>query len=66
MLEKIYPHGSILSERDRRAVYLPIVWEQLPDKTVFLNSLKEKAGFPPNYFSRSIEAYKFDTTYITD
>ncbi len=66
LLSKIYPHGIILSERDRRAVYLPIVWEQLPDKTVFLNSLKEKAGFPPNYFSRAIEAYKFDTTYITD
>ena len=37
LLSKIYPHGIILSERDRRAVYLPIVWEQLPDKTVFLN-----------------------------
>jgi len=66
LLSKIYPHGIILSERDRRAVYLPIVWEQLPEKDIFLNSLKEKAGLPPNYFSRSLEAYKFDTTYITD
>ena len=66
LLSKIYPHGIILSERDRRAVYLPVVWEQLPDKTVFLNSLKEKAGFPPNYFSKTLEAYKFDTIYITD
>ena len=31
-----------------------------------LNTLKEKAGFPPNYFSKSIEAYKFDAIYITD
>lgn len=66
LLSKIYPHGIILSERDRRAVYLPVVWEQLPDKTVFLNSLKEKAGFQPNYFSKTLEAYKFDTIYITD
>lgn len=66
LLSKIYPHGIIISERNRRAVYLPIVWEQLPDKTVFFNSLKEKAGLPPNYFSRTLEAYKFDTTYITD
>ena len=64
LLSKIYPHGVILSERDKRAVYLPVVWEQLPEKDVFLNSLKEKAGLPPNYFSRTIEAYKFDTTVI--
>ena len=66
LLSKIYPYGIIISERDRRAVYLPVVWEQLPDKEVFLNSLKEKAGLPPDYFSRSLEAYKFEATYITE
>ena len=66
LLSKIYPHGIILAERDRRAVYLPVVWEQLPDREVFLNSLKEKAGFPADYFSRSIEAYKFSATSITE
>ncbi len=66
LLSKIYPHGIILAERDRRAVYLPVVWEQLPERDVFLNSLKEKAGLPPNYFSRTLEAYKFDALYITD
>lgn len=66
LLSKIYPHGVIISDRDRRAVYLPVVWEQLPERDVFLNSLKEKAGFPPNYFSKSLEAYKFDTTIIED
>lgn len=64
LLNKIYPHGVILAERDRRAVYLPIVWEQLPERDVFLNSLKEKAGLPPNYFSKTMEAYKFDATVI--
>ena len=66
LLSKIYPHGVIISERDRRAVYLPVVWEQLPEKDVFLNSLKEKAGLPPNYFSKTLEAYKFDTLSIND
>lgn len=66
LLSKIYPHGIIISERDRRAVYLPVVWEQLPERDVFFNSLKEKAGLPPNYFSRSMEVYKFDAIYITD
>lgn len=66
LLSKIYPHGIIISEKDYRAVYLPVVWEQLPDREVFLNSLKEKAGLPPDYFSRTFEAYKFDATYITE
>lgn len=66
LLSKIYPHGIIISEGDKRAVYLPVVWEQLPDREVFLNSLKEKAGLPPTYFSRTFEAYKFSTTYIKE
>ena len=66
LLSKIYPHGVILAERDRRAVYLPIVWEQLPDRVVFLNSLKEKAGLAPDYFSRTLEAYKFEAAYISE
>ncbi len=64
LLSKIHPHGVILVERNKRAVYLPVVWEQLPDKEIFLNSLKEKAGLPPNYFSKTIEAYKFDAIEI--
>ena len=66
LLSKIYPYGIIIADRDKRAVYLPVVWEQLPDREVFLNSLKEKAGLPPNYFSRTFEAYKFNTLYISD
>lgn len=66
LLSKIYPHGVIIAEREKRAVYLPIVWEQLPDRQVFLNSLKEKAGLSADYFSRSLEAYKFDAIYITE
>ncbi len=66
LLSKIYPHGIIIIERDKRAVYLPIVWEQLPDREIFLNSLKEKAGLPPEYFSKTFEAYKFDACYITE
>lgn len=66
LLSKIYPYGIIIAERDRRAVYLPVVWEQLPDREIFLSSLKEKAGLPPNYFSRTLEAYKFSAVYITE
>lgn len=66
LLSKIFPHGIIIVEKDKRAVYLPVVWEQLPDREIFLNSLKEKAGLPPEYFSRTFEAYKFDTICINE
>ncbi len=65
LLSKIYPYGIIISDRNNRAVYLPEVWEQLPNREIFLKSLKEKAGMHPNYFSRALEAYKFTTTGIS-
>lgn len=56
--------GIIIKERNYQAVYLPSVWEQLPDKILFLNSLKVKAGLSENYFSQTFEAYRFTTEYI--
>jgi len=64
LLGKIYPYGIIISDRNLRAVYLPEVWEQLPNREVFLASLKEKAGLRADYFSRTLEAYKFNTTIM--
>ena len=65
LLSKIYPYGIIISDRNNRAVYLPEVWEQLPNREIFLKSLKEKAGLHPDYFSKTFEAYKFTTTKIS-
>lgn len=56
--------GIIIKDKGHQAVYLPSVWEQLPDKTDFLNSLKMKAGLPANHFSDTFEAFRFETVYI--
>jgi len=37
-------HGVILSKGWQRATFLPQVWEQLPDKEMFLQHLCQKAG----------------------
>ncbi len=58
--------GIIIKDGNHQAVYLPSVWEQLPDKTEFLNSLKVKAGLKEDYFSENFEAYRFATTYIKE
>ncbi|MBF0442398.1 MAG: AmmeMemoRadiSam system protein A [Oligoflexales bacterium] len=50
LLSKLVPlkHGVILSKDGRQATYLPQVWEQLPDKVAFLESLCRKAGLGRN------------------
>lgn len=66
LLNQIRPFidGIIIKDRGYQAVYLPSVWEQLPEKEMFLNSLKIKAGMPPKYFSDTFEAYRYTTEYI--
>jgi len=48
LLKKLIPnkHGLIIQLGFHRATYLPVVWEQLPDKVQFLSELCEKAGLP--------------------
>jgi AmmeMemoRadiSam system protein A len=40
--------GLILTKGQRQSTYLPQVWEQLPDKVQFLESLSVKGGMPPD------------------
>ncbi len=48
LLEKLVPgrDGVVLKLGWRRSTFLPQVWEQLPDKEMFLNHLAAKAGAP--------------------
>jgi len=68
LLEQLKPNidGVIIKDKDYQALYLPSVWKQIPDKTLFLNSLKQKAGLAPDYFSNTFEAYRFNTVYIEE
>jgi len=67
LLNKIIPFkdGIIIKDKNKQAVYLPSVWEELPDKEIFLKSLKIKAGMNPDYFSDTFEAYRFEAEYIS-
>ena len=66
LLRQIVPFkdGIIIKDGWHQAVYLPSVWEDLPDKKLFMQSLKVKAGMAPDYFSKNFEAYRFETEYI--
>ena len=68
LLRQMRPNidGIIIKDGIYQAVYLPSVWEQLPDKREFLETLKVKAGLNPDYFSDTFEAYRFGTVYIKE
>lgn len=56
--------GLILKEGFRRGTFLPSVWETLPKPEQFLRHLKQKAGLAPDYWSGSIEIYRYRTEMI--
>ncbi len=61
LLEQIKPEidGLVIEDKGKRGLFLPIVWEQLPEKRDFLAHLKLKAGFPSDYWSSTLKIYRF-------
>ena len=58
------PHedGVILAWRDRRATFLPQVWNSLPDPAEFLRELKRKAGLDADFWAADLRL----STYRVD
>jgi len=54
LLNKLRPgvDGVVLKDGQRRATFLPQVWEQLPDPKIFLSELCAKMGVPSNTWQR--------------
>ncbi len=54
LLEKLRPRvdGVVLNVGGYQATFLPQVWEQIPDKEEFMNSLARKAGLRPSDWRR--------------
>ncbi|MBU3697345.1 AmmeMemoRadiSam system protein A [Dechloromonas sp.] len=55
-LAKLRPgiDGVILAAGNRRATFLPQVWEQLPTAADFMARLKQKAGLPADYWGPDV------------
>lgn len=67
LLAQIRPgvDGLILREGGQRGTFLPSVWEELPDKELFLMHLKMKAGLPSTYWSYSLRIFRYTTEYFS-
>ncbi len=51
--------GLILSHDNRRATFLPQVWESLPEPRLFLQQLKLKAGLPADFWDNEITLARY-------
>ncbi len=51
--------GLIIQDGSMRALFLPAVWEQMPEPGAFLGQLKKKAGMAPGHWSPNFKAWRF-------
>jgi len=63
LLRQLQPgiDGWVIQDRDFRGTFLPSVWETLPDPRLFLEQLKRKAGLATDYWSDTIEVWRYST-----
>ena len=52
--------GLLISDKGRRSVFLPQVWDSLPDPKDFLAKLKLKAGMPADHWSTTFQAWIYE------
>jgi len=67
LLAKLRPgiDGVIIRKGGRSATFLPQVWDQLPDKKIFLNHLCTKAGLPADAWrSPGLEVQVYQVQYF--
>jgi AmmeMemoRadiSam system protein A len=53
--------GLVLQDRNARGTFLPAVWESLPQPEEFLKQLKIKAGLPADYWSETLQVWRYTT-----
>lgn len=66
LLSQIRPgiDGIVIVDHGKRSVFLPVVWESLPEPKQFLARLKLKAGLAEDHWSESFKAYRYTSESI--
>jgi pyruvate formate lyase activating enzyme len=68
LLDQLRPRVDGLVIRDealkKGALFLPHVWEGIPEPRVFLRRLREKAGLPGDHWSPDFRAWRFIAEHI--
>lgn len=58
--------GVVLSWRGRRATFLPQMWERMPEPREFLSELKQKAGFPADFWEPDVQLSHYTAEIFAD
>lgn len=58
--------GVILQHKNARGLFLPAVWESIPEPRLFMRRLKQKAGLSPDGWEPDYKLYKFGATEIKE
>ena len=68
LISRIKPRidGLLIQDGEREGLFLPSVWEDIPQKQDFITQLKIKAGLSPTYWSDTIRIFRFRTVEIKD
>ena len=53
--------GWVMQEEGKRGTFLPVVWSSLGEPAEFLRHLKIKAGLSPDYWSDTLEIWRYTT-----
>jgi AmmeMemoRadiSam system protein A len=57
--------GIVLIYEFRRATFLPVMWERLPDKQTFMGELRRKAGLPRDFAGR-VQLMRYTVDHFED
>jgi AmmeMemoRadiSam system protein A len=58
--------GIVLFHHGRRATFLPVMWERLPTKDMFMGELRRKAGLPRDFQSSDIKLLRYTASKFED
>lgn len=66
LLRQLRPRvdGLIIKDGRHGALFLPSVWEQLPEPRAFLAHLKQKAGLAIDHWSPTFQAWRFQAIEV--
>lgn len=57
--------GIVLLHKGRRATFLPVMWERLPTKNLFMGELRRKAGLPRD-FAGEVQLLRYTASKFED
>jgi uncharacterized protein len=59
-------HGVIFEYGHHRSTYLPQVWTSFADPMMFMATLKQKAGLPPNFWDPGVKLHTYTVAKFSE